>query len=670
MRILPIEIERICRSLKPVIGEQAEAIWLAYLSEDDRGKEEFEQLLPLLAAKLLNKNLSDEKVLLLPPALEKAVGEFPIGRISYNDKEMYPLALRGVDFIKQIGIFSITGAGKTNLGLLLALQLLRKGTPFLIVDWKRQWRNILSVHPEQHPELKNIQIFTIGRATSSFNWNPFRGPPGVHYKTWVSVITEVLEKSHLGGPGVADFFLKIYDKIFQEHGFAEGKETMWPNFFDGLRAMDAEKVIARELLWKQSCGRILRSFTYGPQASCFNARHPIKLEELLDKPVILELDQELPKWLRLFLTELILRFIHLYRLSQGETTKLRHVLFLEEVHNLFPKTWTFQKDTASSSLENVYREIRAFGQGLVSITQHTSLLPIFILGNCHTQITLALQHGDDIEASKKAMFLKFGEDVFLDRLRVGEGIVKIKGRVNPCLVCFPLVPTKIGAVTDDVLRKHMEGSFADSSRNSPKNQVVTRNPGSDIEMSEDGNKLLESVAKNPLIGVAERYRILDMNARRGHAAKEELLSHEFVQPQAIPTPQGRVLLLELTEKGRGCLGRHGQKVVPDNESLEHKYWKARIADYYLKKGCQVEVEKQVNGKPDLIVKNSEGVVAVEIETGKSDPILNIMKNLKHGFPLVITVATSESAEQGILVKLRAAQMAQDPRIRVVSVKAF
>jgi len=670
MRPYPDEIEALCKSLKPILGEQAEAIWIAYLAEDEKGKREFEQLVPLLAAKLLNKNLADEKVLLLPPSFENASGEFPIGQIVYNDKEFYPLALRAEDFIKQIGIFSITGAGKTNLGLLLALQLLHRGTPFLIVDWKRQWRSILSVHSEQYPELKDILIFTIGREASAFHWNPFRGPPGVHYKTWVSVITEVLEKSHLGGPGVADFFLKIYDRIFQEHGFADGKESMWPNFFDGIRALDTEKVIARELLWKQSAGRILRSFTYGPQASCFNARHPIKFEELLDKPVILELDQELPKWLRLFLTELILRFIHLQRLSQGETIKLRHVLFLEEVHNLFPKTWTFQKDTATSSLENVYREIRAFGQGLVSITQHTSLLPIFILGNCHTQITLALQHGDDIDASKKSLFLRRGEEVYLDKLRVGEGIVKIKGRVSPCLVRFPLVPTRIGEITDDVVRKHMGGYFADSSRNSSKSQVVTAIPEPDIRLSEDGNKLLDSISKNALVGVVERYRTLDMNARRGHAAKDEIVSGEFVRPQAIPTPQGRVLLLELTEKGRAYLGRRGHKAVPDNESLEHKYWKARIADYYRKKGCQVEVEKQVNGKPDLIVKNGGETVAVEIETGKSDPISNIVKNLKHGFPLIITVATSERVEQSILAKLKAAAMAHDKRIRVVSVGAF
>jgi DNA helicase HerA-like ATPase len=144
-----------------------------------------------------------------------------------------------------------------------------------------------------------------------------------------------------------------------------------------------------------------------------------------------------------FLSDILLRWIHLYRLGQGETDRLRHVTFLEEVHNLFPRSQT--EKASSNSLENVFREIRGFGEGLVSITQHPSLMPIYILGNCNTQIYLGLQHEEDIYTAKKALFLDDGDEVFLDRLHVGEGIVKIKGRVAPCLVKFPHVPIpKVG----------------------------------------------------------------------------------------------------------------------------------------------------------------------------------------------------------------------------------
>jgi DNA helicase HerA-like ATPase len=201
------------------------------------------------------------------------------------------------------------------------------------------------------------------------------------------------------------------------------------------------------MLWQDSCSRILRTFTFGPAAGAFNSRHPLKLEEVLDKPVVIELDQELPKPLRVFLSDILLRWIHLYRLGQGETDQLRHVTFLEEIHNLFPRSQVEKQ--ATNSLENVFREIRGFGEGLVGISQHPSLLPLYVLGNCNTLIMLGLQHEDDIMSAKRALFLDYGDEAFLDRLRVGEGIVKIKGRTGPCLVRFPLVPLAKGTRPDE-----------------------------------------------------------------------------------------------------------------------------------------------------------------------------------------------------------------------------
>ena len=142
----------------------------------------------------------------------------------------------------------------------------------------------------------------------------------------------------------------------------------------------------------------------------------------------------------------MLRWIHLYRLGQGETDQLRHVTFLEEVHNLFPRSNTEHQST--NSLENVFREIRGFGEGLVSITQHPSLIPVYLMGNSNTLIILGLQHEEDIRSARCALFLDQSEETFLDQLRVGEGIVKIKGRTNPCLVRFPRVPDPAGGDDD------------------------------------------------------------------------------------------------------------------------------------------------------------------------------------------------------------------------------
>ena len=442
------EIEEVCKKLRPVLGEKAGSLWHMYLAEGFKGRQELKENIEIIAEKYLSqKPLDTDQILLPPPSKNSSKGRFLVGNVQYNRKSLHPLYLRPEDFIKQVGIFAITGEGKTNLAYLLALQLMKNGTPMMVIDWKRSWRNLLSLNL---PELKGVKVFTIGRDALPFLWNPLRPPPGADRELWISTVAEALEKSHLSGPGVAYHFQKIYSKLIRSL-----PDDFCPNFYDGLKEMQQVKVFGRELMWKQTALRIFQTFTTGSAAKAFNARNPIKLEELLDKPVIFELDMELPKALRVFFSEMMLRWIHLYRLGQGETDKLRHVLFLEEVHNLFAESGMYQ---TAGSLENVYREIRGFGQGLVSITQHPSRLPVFLLGNCHTQIYLGLQHAEDIRAARQALFLKYDEEVYPSLLNIGECIVKVKNRIEPCLVKTPLVSVTKG-LGDARLKIHDLGSI-------------------------------------------------------------------------------------------------------------------------------------------------------------------------------------------------------------------
>lgn len=435
------DLKNLCKKLKPVLGKRADALWIAYATaETPSSKLEAEALINLLATQYLGTPVGQDSILLPPPSPEAAAGEFRLGTLCYGQKPLRPLYLRRENFIKHIGIFSITGGGKTNVAQLLLLGLLNKDVPFLVVDWKRSYHALRSLPVEK---VKEIEVYSVGRkGHTPFHWNPLRGPPNVHPKTWISVVAEALEKSHLSGPGVADILIETLDKKFGEFGFYDSVPEQYPNFFDATEELDRVQFRGRRMLWQDSAMRILRTFCFGPAAGAFNARNPLKLEELLDKPVIVELDQELPKPLRVFLSDILLRWIHLYRLAQGKSEQLRHVTFLEEVHNLFPRSQAEYQ--ATNSLENVFREIRGFGEGLVSITQHPSLIPIYILGNCNTQIYLGLQHEEDIFTARRALFLEPGEEAFLDQLRVGEGIVKIKGRTGPCLVKFPRVRVASG----------------------------------------------------------------------------------------------------------------------------------------------------------------------------------------------------------------------------------
>jgi Helicase HerA, central domain len=298
------DLKALCRKLKPVMGRRADALWLAYATaETPIAKREAEALIQMCAASYLSPAVDDDSILLPPPTARDAAGEFPLGHVLYSGRALYPIGLTRQNFIRQICILAITGAGKTNVAQLLLLGLLEKEIPFLVVDWKRSYRDIYTV---AHPKVNEVQVYTVGRKTGSpFPWNPLRPPPGVHCKTWIAVIAEALEKSHISGPGVADVLIEILDKKFQELGVYEGTPEKWPNFFDAGEELNKLHLKGRRMLWQDSCARILKTFTFGPAAGAFNARNPLQLEALLMRPAIIELDQELPKPLRVFFSDVL-----------------------------------------------------------------------------------------------------------------------------------------------------------------------------------------------------------------------------------------------------------------------------------------------------------------------------------------------------------------------------
>src|SRR3989338_5006602 len=161
LKMMNINIEDICRKLKPIIGEKADELWYTWLASDFQERKELEIQIELIAEKILKHGpLEDRAILLPPPEEQEAKGDFILGKVIYRDKKLFPLYLKEEDFIKQVGIFSITGGGKTNTAMLLSLQLLKKKIPFMVIDWKRQWRSMLSL--EKFPELKDVQVYTIG----------------------------------------------------------------------------------------------------------------------------------------------------------------------------------------------------------------------------------------------------------------------------------------------------------------------------------------------------------------------------------------------------------------------------------------------------------------------------------------------------------------------------
>lgn len=658
--------QELCKRLRPVLGSKIDRLWFSYLAEDSKGKTEIENILQILNARILNRT-SEENILLVPPPKEVASGEYPIGMVSYNDKTLYPFGLREDELCQHVGIFGRSGAGKTNVGFILVESLLKKGKPILVLDWKRNYRDLLA-YVKDHDFL----VFTVGRNVSPFQFNPLIPPAGTQPTTWLKKIIEIMAGAFYVGEGVIHLMQKAIDAVYKEFGVYKGKVKEYPIMSDVLEWIKDYRAKGREINWLASTLRTLASLCFGEMGKVINVRNHPGIEELLKKNVIMELDA-LTNTDKTFFIEALLLWIHHYRLAEGNREKFKHCILAEEAHHLFVK----REATKERTTETIMREIRELGESIVIITQHPSLISIPALGNTYCTLTFNLKHKADVNTAANYMLLENERKTYLGKLPVGYATVKLQGRwFEPFLIKIPLIRIKKGVVTDKAIKAKMAGYFGYSQ---PLTAKFGQNGGisaghKEAELTDIEKGLVIDVVNDPFRGIVNRYKRLNISTRNGNVIKKALIEKGLIKQQKIITKNGWIVLLELTKKGEDIARTLGCKLKKLNgrAGLEHEYWRYTIGKYYEKRGYKVSMEIPVNGQVDIVAEKDRKKIAIEIETGKhiSRAIWNIEKDLRADFTMVISVATSRSVEEKIRNQLREKKLDKNKKAGVTSVLAF
>ncbi|MBI5090939.1 MAG: ATP-binding protein [Candidatus Hydrogenedentes bacterium] len=659
-----MDVQELCRNLKPLIGPKADQYWLAYLAEDYKGKQELETALSLLAARMLGSDVENPEVHLSAPPKDVVAGEYPLGTLIYADRPLHPFGLREDELIQHTAIFGRSGAGKTNTVFHVIQNFINHQKPFLIFDWKRNYRDLLAVSE------KEILVYTVGRDIAPFVFNPLIPPEGTDAAVWLKKLIEIIAHSYYLGEGVMFLLQEAIHAVYKENGVYQGKPAKYPTFNDVLTWLYEHPVKGRQALWMDSTMRGVKSMCFGHMGNVVNTGVQPNLAELLGKNVIMELDG-LTNADKALIIQSLLLWIHHYRLAQPNRETFKHAIIIEEAHHILAKQAAGRGGEVIT--ETILREIRELGEAITLVDQHPSLISLPALGNTYTTITMNLKHSADVSAIAAAMLLQDEEKEVLGRLPVGSAVVKLQGRWPRAFrIKVPHWPIPKGAVDDNSLAVRMS---AHRLAPPPGALPTDDNPSADSEAPEDrespsdqDTRLLTDIAAHPLSGVVERYRRLEISRRRGSTLKDSYVQKGLVETVDIPTRSGRVVLLQLTEQGKRTLREFGHE-APDRSrwgGLEHEYWKDKVSQAFTGWGWEVRVEEPVNGYTDLIARKDERQVAVEIETGKSDWRANVVKNVKKGFPSVLLVATNDPAYGEIAAA--AAQEFQNAGVKVMHVQ--
>jgi len=430
------ETDDLLRKLKPLMGRRTKALWyFNLLAKDSKAAQRNRDFLKLIADRT-SKIDYEEQIRLPPPSPELLEGEYHIGTVVYPDARYAEFGLREQELIKHILAVGMTGAGKTNLMYHLLRQLAQNNKPFLVFDWKQNYRAL-----KQFPEFQDLRIIRVGSEKDNLIFNPLIPPQGVKPKHWMTMLVDVIKHAFFVAHGVEFFFRKGIDHLYKQFGIYKGQQE-YPTFEDLEKVLQKEFVRGREMLWMSSAKRVLASLTFsGLLGESLNVRQQPSLNELLNKPLILELDN-LATIEKIFLVEALLLWIYHLRKNQPQRERFQHAIVIEEAHHILSGRKEFQSGE-ETIIETLIRMIREFGESVIVIDQEPSKLSNSILANTNCKICFNLGNGKDMITMARSMNLTSQEMRYIDKLKVGEAIVKMKERfTEPVHVKVPLVPIK------------------------------------------------------------------------------------------------------------------------------------------------------------------------------------------------------------------------------------
>ena len=594
--------------LSPYIDKDfIEKLLVVYSLENDK-REESRQEVDSILNTFSHKIVFCDKPILECPSKQECLGEIKIGKVMQGDEILWDFGLSLEELNQHTLITGRSGCGKTTLIVQIVKELLRRKIPFLIFDYKLDYRALIRVYP---------QLLVI-------NWrdlriNPLEPPLKVSFQEWKQQFLNIF--GHVQGVwhGSTQYLLEAIDRTFEEKGRIPTIEEVYKKVVE-------KNETSRKM---QEYASVVETRLYGllsKLGSTINSQETlIDMEKLLEMPVVLEL-HGLGRDEATLIVLWFFYWIYAYRRARGVRGRLLHVLIIDEAKRILTASEQYSQTTAEYSgippADLVCDEIRDFGEGIITSDQEPTKLSNSLKANTYTKITGNLGNGKDISDIAEAMDLSEEEREVITKLKRGEWLVKLAGRyVKPFTIKsldFPLEKN----VSDEELKQRMKTAIENLLRKGGEEKTK------ELSLSEDSWKLLENINSHPFNGIVSRQKELGISATRLEKAKHELISNGLVKQLSISLSKRRpTSFLVLTDKALQILEAKGIDISVwkhvGNVGFEHMLYQVLIR-WELKKlgyNAHVEVETSKGRRIDVLATKNGRKVGVEVE-------LNVNVDLK------------------------------------------
>ena len=382
------------------------------------------------------------------------------------------LTIQPSTLMKHALVCGHTGFGKSSTTRNMLTELHRLNIPFLVMEpAKCEYRSLVG-------NLANLCVFKVGSTTRQeipFRFNPFFFPVGFSLHTHIDFLKQAFTASFGLIPPTPYLLEQAIYGVYEKLGWnlltgthPNGRDKLsFPVLSDLLEEIDRVVGIAGyagEIVHnlKAALKTRLGNLCIGPKGQVLNTRENIPEEVLFNHPVILEFkylgsDEEKAFFMGLILTRLFEYRESLPVPNTGEK-QLKHLLVIEEAHRLLkkaPQRSGEEGNMAYRAVEtfvNILAEVRAYGQGIMTIEQLPEKLASEVVKHSGTKIIHRLPATDDRNLVGDSMLLDDRQKQGLAVLGVGESVVHTE-KMDHAIMVRINVP-KSGSPADDSELSH------------------------------------------------------------------------------------------------------------------------------------------------------------------------------------------------------------------------
>jgi DNA helicase HerA-like ATPase len=340
-------------------------------------------------------------------------------------------------------VVGASGSGKTTTVLTLLAGLWRDHrVPFLVIEpSKTEYRSLLGA-----PGFEELRIVSLGRDDlAPLRLNPLAPPPGVRREVHANAVMSVLKLALPLPAPLPQLLEEALDHAYELAGWdfdTVSEDGLVPPTLRSL--LDAFDTVFEQQGYRGEARNVgvalgvrLRSLLRGSRGRVLDTVESVPFAELMDRPVVVELDEISDTDDKLVLAALLLDRVRAHARGRGPSGgRLTHVTVLEEAHRLLSRAdGASGADGSGDRLRSAtvrafcdaIAELRSVGEGFVLSSQSPGALAEAAVANTGVRLPHRMESAADRAAVLDDLGAGDADRELAARLRTGEALARWPG---------------------------------------------------------------------------------------------------------------------------------------------------------------------------------------------------------------------------------------------------